>query len=272
ASTVPGACHPPGCPPAPSSQRRTPRPAPRPPRPPAPPADLPQPPRNPAGFALPRAVSSRAPGSHRGRMGRIRQQAEGALLSADHNRTAQAAAGDAQLEPDGRHHGRHPGHDAGGSMNIVASLRSWMRGSFRRSGVEQQMDDELRFHIESCTDDLVRAGLAPEEARQRACREFGGVEVQKEECRDALGLRLLDELVADGRYACRQLRRSPGFTAVAVLSLALGIGATSAIFSLMEAAVCKPIAVPEPERLGLFSWASGPRSLLNSSPGSPSRT
>jgi len=157
-------------------------------------------------------------------------------------------------------------------MNVVASLRSWMRGTFRRSGVEQQMDDELRFHIESCTDDLVRAGLAPEEARRRACREFGGVEVQKEECRDALGLRLLDELVADGRYACRQLRRSPGFTAVAVLSLALGIGATSAIFSLMEAAVWKPIAVPEPERLGLFSWVSGPRSLMNSSWGNWFRT
>jgi len=150
-------------------------------------------------------------------------------------------------------------------MNVVASLRSWMRGTFRRSGVEQQMDDELRFHI-------VRAGLAPEEARRRACREFGGVEVQKEECRDALGLRLLDELVADGRYACRQLRRSPGFTAVAVLSLALGIGATSAIFSLMEAAVWKPIAVPEPERLGLFSWVSGPRSLMNSSWGNWFRT
>jgi predicted permease len=157
-------------------------------------------------------------------------------------------------------------------MNVFASLRSWMRGTFRRSGVERQMDDELRFHIESCTDDLVRAGLAPEEARRRARIELGGVEARKEECRDALGLRLLDELVADGRYACRQLRRAPGFTVVAVLSLALGIGANSAIFSLMEAAVWKPIPVHEPERLGLFSWVSGPRSLMNSSWGNWFRT
>jgi predicted permease len=149
-------------------------------------------------------------------------------------------------------------------MSAFAALRSWMRGVFHRSRVEQRMDDELRFHIESYTDDLVRAGLAPEEARRRARVEFGGVEARKEECRDALGLRLLDELIADGRYACRQLRRSPIFTAVAILSLALGIGANSAIFSLMEA-VWKPIPIHEPERLGLFSWVSGPRQLMNSS-------
>jgi hypothetical protein len=149
-------------------------------------------------------------------------------------------------------------------MSAFAALRSWMRGVFHRSRVEQRMDDELRFHIESYVEDLVRSGVAPEEAHRRARVEFGGVEARKEECRDALGLRLLDELIADGRYACRQLRRSPIFTAVAILSLALGIGANSAIFSLMEA-VWKPIPIHEPERLGLFSWVSGPRQLMNSS-------
>jgi predicted permease len=150
-------------------------------------------------------------------------------------------------------------------MKAVTRFRSWMRSTFDRSRVEQQMDDELRFHIESYADDLMRAGVGREEARRRAYAEFGGVEARKEECRDALGLRLLDELVADGRYACRQLRHSPVFTAVAILSLALGIGANSATFSLMEAAAWKPAQVPEPDRLVLFSWASGPRALMNSS-------
>jgi len=152
-------------------------------------------------------------------------------------------------------------------MTAFAALRSWIRATLHRSRVEQRMEDELRFHIESYTEDLVRAGLPPEEARRRAAVEFGGVEGRKEECRDALGLRLLDEWRADGRYACRQLRRSPVFTAVAVLSLALGIGANSAIFSLMEAAVWKPTSVPAAERLALFSWASGPRAFMNSSMG-----
>jgi len=157
-------------------------------------------------------------------------------------------------------------------MKALATLRSWLRGTFHRSRVEQEMDEELRFHIESYTDDLVRAGLAREEARRRAGVAFGGVEARKEECRDALWLRLFDELVADGRYACRQLRRAPVFTAVAVLSLALGIGANSAIFSLMEGAVRKPISVHEAERLALFSWVSGPRALMNSSSGNWRRT
>jgi predicted permease len=142
-----------------------------------------------------------------------------------------------------------------------------MRCAFHRSRLEQQMDEELRFHLDARTDDLVRAGLAPEAARRRARVELGGVEARKEACRDALGLRLVDELASDARYAYRQLRRSPVFTAVAVLSLALGIGANTAIFSLMEAAVWKAIAVHEPERLALFSWVSGPRQLMNSTSG-----
>jgi predicted permease len=142
-----------------------------------------------------------------------------------------------------------------------------MHGIFRRSNLERRIDDELRFHIENYTTDLERAGLTPEEARRRARVAFGGVEARKEECRDALGLRLLDQLVADGRYACRQLRHTPLFTTVAIVSLALGIGANSAIFSLMETALWRPTGVREPERLQLFSWVSGPRTLMNSSSG-----
>ncbi len=157
-------------------------------------------------------------------------------------------------------------------MKALAVLRSWMQVMLHRSRVERRMDEELQFHIQSYVNDLLRAGVAPDQARRRAHVAFGGIEAHKEECRDALGLRLLDELVADARYAYRQLRHSPVFTAVAIISLALGIGANSAIFSLMEAALLKPLSVHEPERLQLFSWLSGPRALMNSSSGNWRRT
>ena len=89
----------------------------------------------------------------------------------------------------------------------------------KRADVERRMDDELQFHIDSYVDDLVRSGVERREAERRARVEFGGIAATKDECRDALGLRLLDDLVADARYAYRQLRRSPAFAAVAILSL-----------------------------------------------------
>jgi predicted permease len=130
------------------------------------------------------------------------------------------------------------------------------------------MDEELRFHIESYAADLRRSGLSPEEARRRALAEFGGVEARKDDCREARGLRLFDEAVADGRYALRQLRASPVFAAVAIISLALGIGANTAIFSLMEQALWKPMPLAAPEQLRLFTWVSGPRPVRNSEWGS----
>jgi len=156
-------------------------------------------------------------------------------------------------------------------MKTLAAWRSWIRATVHRARLEQRMDEELQFHIDSYAADLIDAGVDPDVARRRARVEFGGREVRKEECRDALGVRLLDDAAADVRYACRQLRRRPILAAVAVLSLALGIGANTAIFSLMEAAIWKPIAVPNPDRLALFSWASGPRSFMNSSWGNWAR-
>ena len=148
-------------------------------------------------------------------------------------------------------------------MKILPRLRSWVRNGLNRSRLERDMDDELRFHVERYTDDLVRKGLHAAEARRRARVEFGGIEARKDEMREALGLRLLDEVTGDLRYAFRQLRRSPAFTAVAVLSLALGIGANAAIFSLMEAALWKVIPLKNPEELRLFSWVSGPTRVMS---------
>ena len=111
------------------------------------------------------------------------------------------------------------------------------------------MDNELHFHLERYTEDLIRQGVSSKEARRRARVEFGAIEARKEECREALGLRLLDELRADLCYAIRMMRKSPAFTAVAILSLALGIGANTAIFQLLDALRLRTLPVKNPQEL-----------------------
>jgi predicted permease len=155
---------------------------------------------------------------------------------------------------------------------LFARLRSWIFGVTHRSTLERDMDEELRFHLETYAADLLRQGLTREEAMRRAYAEFGGVEARKDDCREARGLRLVDEVQADVRYTFRQLRRAPVFTAVAILSLGLGIGANTAIFSLMEQALWKSMPVKAPEQLRLFTWVSDPpRRVMNSDWGSWSR-
>ena len=124
---------------------------------------------------------------------------------------------------------------------------NWWRRLTRRA--EQQLDAELRDHVERLVADYVRTGASEEEARRRARLEFGGVEQVKEECRDARGTRWLEDLVQDLRYGLRILRRSPAFALVAIGSLALGIGANSAIFSLVDRVLLKSLPVRDPARL-----------------------
>ena len=157
-------------------------------------------------------------------------------------------------------------------MTMLSRARSWLRAAFHRADLERDIHDELQFHIEQYANDLEERGLSAEDAIRRARTEFGSVEARAEDCREALGLRVLDELRGDCRYAVRLLRQSPVFTATAVLSLALGIGANTAIFSLLEAVLWKRLSVPAPEQLRVLTWVSGPKIVMDSVWGNLSRT
>jgi predicted permease len=146
----------------------------------------------------------------------------------------------------------------------LASLRSWLKALTHRRRLEVDMDAELSAHVEYRTDDLIRSGMAPQEAARQARIELGNLLTHKEGMRSAFGLRWLDELSADLRYAVRLLRKSPGFTAVAATSLALAIGANTAIFSLAKSLLYDRLNIPHPNQLRLFRWTGDDKAATHS--------
>ena len=120
---------------------------------------------------------------------------------------------------------------------------------FRKARIDREIDDELRFHLEMRVEDNLRAGMAPEAARQDAVRRFGNVTSVREQARDERGAGVVDVVLGDLRQGARWLRRRPGFAVTAVVTLALGIGASTAVFSVVDAVLLQPLPFPEPGQL-----------------------
>src|SRR5438045_5748327 len=149
---------------------------------------------------------------------------------------------------------------------VLSDIRFRLRALFSRASVEQELDDEFRFHIEHEAEKYERQGMSHEAALRRARLEFGGVEQMKEASRDVRGTARLESIVRDLRYAFRSLKSRPAFALTVIATLALGIGANAAIFTLVDALLLRPLPVSHPEQLVIVG---DPAAVNNNNVGSP---
>jgi putative ABC transport system permease protein len=134
-----------------------------------------------------------------------------------------------------------------GPAEFVRRVRDFLRAG----DAEGRLDEEVRFHLDMEAEKNEREGMTPHEARRAAVARFGGVDTHKESVRDARGFRWIDDLISDTRYAWRSLRRAPGFTGIAVVTLSLGVGVTTAVFTVFNAVLLRPLPYPDADRLAV---------------------
>ncbi len=137
-------------------------------------------------------------------------------------------------------------------MRLIVKSFLRLRSLFRRPLVEDELDHEFRFHLDQQVQENLAAGMEPQAAHRAALRALGAVEHFKEECRDKRRVGFVEDFFQDVRYGLRQLRQSPGFTAVGLITLALGIGANTTIFSITDQVLLRSLPVPHPEELVVF--------------------
>src|SRR5256714_4683081 len=210
---------------------------------------------DPAGVPVPGATPSGAAGLDQGRVAPDRDRANGKVLLPYAFGTEATGKGIGELgsSVDGHQHSG-PG---GLAMRMLNKARLQLRSLFRRPNVDFELEAELRFHLDQLIEENISSGMPPEEARRAAQRMIGGIAQHEEECRDMRRVNFVEDLVQDVRYTIRSLAKSPGFTGVVVATLALGIGANTAIFTILHGVLLRPLDYPKPDQL-MYLTAEAP--------------